>query len=70
MPYILILLTVFFIVLPNKRTGLSALEARLKSYDLEQITDKLTRELVHVKIPKFEIEFELKLNDVLKEVWI
>lgn len=40
-----------FIVLPNKRTGLSALESSLKNYDFKQIINNLELKLVDVTIP-------------------
>lgn len=58
----------FVIVLPNSRTGLSALESKLKNYDLAQITDTMHKQEVEVTIPKFKVEFEINLNEVLKKV--
>lgn len=58
----------FVIVLPNSRTGLSKLESELKNYDLAQITNKMHNTEVEVTIPKFKIEFEINLNEVLKKV--
>lgn len=55
-------------VLPNSRTGLSALETKLKNYDLNKITDQMSVKLVNVTIPKFKVESEIKLNDILKAV--
>ncbi|XP_055317899.1 antichymotrypsin-2-like isoform X3 [Sitodiplosis mosellana] len=58
----------FVIVLPNSRTGLPALEAKLKNYDLAKITDQMHKHEVEVTIPKFKVEFEISLNDVLKKM--
>lgn len=58
----------FIVVLPNERTGLSALESNLRNYDFKRIISKMDGKLVNVTIPKFEIEFELKLVDVLQKV--
>lgn len=58
----------FVIVLPNSRTGLSALEGKLKNYDLAEITNKMHKQEVEVTIPKFKVEFEINLNDVLKKL--
>lgn len=58
----------FVIVLPNSRTGLSALESKLKNYDLSKITSEMYSQEVDVMIPKFKVEFEINLNDVLKNV--
>lgn len=58
----------FVIVLPNKRVDLSALATDLQNYDFKQIITKMRRQPVDVKIPKFKIEFDLSLNNMLKEV--
>lgn len=58
----------FVIILPNKRVDLSAFATNLRNYDFNQIIDKMGWKNVDVKIPKFKIEFDLKLNDVLIEV--
>lgn len=58
----------FLIVLPNSRTGLSALEAKLKNYDLTKITEQMSKQLVNVTIPKFKVESELNLKDILNKV--
>lgn len=58
----------FLVVLPNSRSGLPALEAKLRHYDLTQIKDKMHKQWVNVTIPKFKVESEIKLNDVLKNV--
>lgn len=56
------------IVLPNSRTGLPALEERLKNYDLSYIVGKMYKQAIDISIPKFTIDFEINLNDVLKNV--
>lgn len=56
------------IILPNSRTGLSALETKLKSSNLVKITDQLSERMVKVSIPKFKIEYQVQLNDALKRV--
>ena len=58
----------FIIVLPKSRTGLSKLESKLKNYDLAKITKNLKRRKYKIYIPKFKIEYEIELNDVLKSV--
>lgn len=60
----------FLIVLPNNRTGLTTLEARLKNYNLLRIIDQMLYTSCHVEIPKFKIEYEIILNDILKNVCI
>lgn len=59
----------FVIVLPKNRTGLTALEAKLKHFDLTKITYSFGRPRgVNVIIPKFKIEYEIELNDAMKSV--
>lgn len=60
--------TSFVIVLPNNRTGLAALETKFKNYDLTKIVDQFDLGRVEVMIPKFKIEYEINLNDVLQNV--
>lgn len=60
----------FVIILPTNRTGLGALEEQLKNYDLSNIIDEMYPTELYLRIPKFEAEFEIKLNDVLKNVRI
>ena len=56
------------IILPNSRTGLSALEAKLNTIDLGDISSKLYSQEVNVEIPKFKIEFDISLNEPLQKV--
>lgn len=58
----------FVIVLPNKRNGLPALESKLKDYGLAKIGENLQRERYEIFIPKFKVEYEIELNNVLKNV--
>lgn len=59
----------FMIILPGTRTGLFPLEGLLKNYDLRRIGDNLWQPVeMNVIIPKFKIEFEINLNDALKNV--
>lgn len=61
----------FVIVLPESRTGLSAMEAKLKNFDIKMITYSFEKpELVRVTLPKFKIEYEIDLKDGLKNVRI
>lgn len=59
----------FMILLPRSRTGLSTLETKLKTFDLTMITKSLHEFGVDVKIPKFKIEYDIELKDILKNVW-
>lgn len=56
------------IILPNSRTGLSKLEKTMKNLNLATIVDKLFDDEVDVDLPKFKVESEINLNDVLKNV--
>lgn len=58
----------FVIVRPNSRTGLSALETKLNNYNLTAITEKMEYDEIDIWIPKFKAEYEVKLNDALKNV--
>lgn len=60
----------FIILWPWSRTGLSTLETKLKKFDLTMITKSYWEYAIDVKIPKFKIEYDLKLNDILKNVCI
>ncbi|XP_017079126.1 serine protease inhibitor 42Dd isoform X2 [Drosophila eugracilis] len=56
------------IVLPNSKTGLSALEEKLRLTTLSQITQALHKTQVVVKLPKFKAEFQVELTDVFRKL--
>jgi serpin B len=56
------------IILPNSKTGLSALEGKLNTFDLGEVCSKLYSQEVNVELPKFKIEFDIELNEPLKKV--
>lgn len=58
----------FVIILPNNRTGLSDLEAKLKDYDLKYIMKSTKYNAPNITIPKFEIEFDIGFNEILQNV--
>ncbi|XP_031616655.1 uncharacterized protein LOC116336730 [Contarinia nasturtii] len=58
------------VILPNSRTGLSTLESQMKDCDLKTIVANMSMQKVEIWIPKFEHEFELKLNNVLMNMGI
>lgn len=58
------------IVLPKLRMGLSSLEKQLGTFDFAELSRSMVQQEVEVSIPKFKIEFEIKLNDVLAKVCI
>lgn len=58
----------FVIVLPKSRTGLQALEGKMKDYEVSRIVENMHKRRIYLTIPKFTVEFEIKLNDVLQKV--
>jgi serpin B len=60
------------IILPNKRNGLADVESKLHTVDLSEISQTLRSQEVNVELPKFKIEFDIKLNEPLKKVifWV
>lgn len=57
-----------FIILPNKRTGLAALEEKLSDINLKELSSKMFSVDVHVTLPKFKVEFSMSLKDTLTKV--
>lgn len=57
-----------FIILPNKRTGLAALEEKLSSINLKDLSKNMFNVDVHVTLPKFKVEFSLSLKETLTKV--
>lgn len=58
----------FVIILSNDRKGLADLEAKLKDYNLKYIMKSLGSDMPFLTIPKFEIDFDIELNAILKNV--
>lgn len=58
----------FVIVLPYSIFGLAEVESKLHNIDLQTIINRMRMDEVDVSIPKFKIEFDINLNQVLKEV--
>ncbi|XP_053674893.1 leukocyte elastase inhibitor-like [Anopheles nili] len=56
------------ILLPNERTGLAALEAKLPNLNLSELTTKMHKQEVEVFLPKFKIDFSRELNEDLKKL--
>ncbi|XP_062134432.1 leukocyte elastase inhibitor-like [Drosophila sulfurigaster albostrigata] len=56
------------IVLPNRKTGLSQLERKLRIIPLSQITEKLYSTDVIVKLPKFKSEYEVELTKTFEQL--
>ncbi|XP_031627896.1 antichymotrypsin-2-like [Contarinia nasturtii] len=57
----------FLIVLPRQRTGLSVVESKLKNYDIAKVTNGYPYGF-EVIMPKFKIEYEVNLNEILKNL--
>jgi len=62
----------FLIILPNKRTGLAALEAKLHQdkVDVNHIRKRLSKNKVEVQIPRFKLEETIKLVEILKSLGV
>lgn len=58
----------FMIILPDNRTKLHELESKLKYVNLAEVSAQMSYDELEITIPKFTIEYEIKLNDVLKNV--
>lgn len=56
------------VLLPIKRTGLADLEKNLHSFELKNITSRMSLRKVDVNLPKFKIESNINLNEILKMV--
>jgi serpin B len=57
-----------FILLPQERTGLAQLEKLLEAVNFKNITNQMQVETVHVLLPRFEVEFNTKLNGPLQKL--
>lgn len=57
------------LILPNKRDGLKSLEAKLQGVNLSFISEQMQMESVQILLPKFIIDFECSLREVLQKVW-
>lgn len=56
------------VILPNSRTGLVALEEKLKNTSLQDLTSRMNSYKVVVRMPKFKAEFSIELKRVLEKV--
>lgn len=56
------------LILPNKRDGLEELELKLKDIELQRLTEQMQMESVQLLLPKFRIDFECSLKDILVKV--
>jgi serpin B len=55
-------------ILPNTRSGLTALESKLQNINFNDVYNEMFMDEVIIEIPKFKIEFEIKLNEALQKV--
>jgi serpin B len=60
----------FLIVLPESRTGLAAVEAKLNNIDFNDVASKLQSRDLRLHLPKFRIELQLDLNESLEKLGI
>ncbi|XP_073811636.1 uncharacterized protein [Musca autumnalis] len=58
------------VLLPNSRTGLRALEEKLRNVSLKSLQSKLSKQHVEVFLPKFQAEFEINLQEPLMNMGI
>ncbi|KAM7352908.1 serpin 31A isoform 1-T2 [Cochliomyia hominivorax] len=56
------------LILPNKRDGLEELEKKLRDINLQILTEQMQMESVQLLLPKFKVEFECSLRDVLEKM--
>ncbi|XP_065358157.1 serine protease inhibitor 42Dd [Calliphora vicina] len=56
------------LILPNKRDGLRELELKLKEVNLSQVTEQMQMESVQLLLPKFKIDFECSLKQILEKM--
>ncbi|XP_037828549.1 serine protease inhibitor 42Dd-like [Lucilia sericata] len=56
------------LILPKDVEGLAVLERKLRYYDFQTIAQKLKRETVTVKLPRFKIEFETDMIKPLQQM--
>lgn len=56
------------IILPNQVDGLAALEKKIATIDLNEISSRLELEDVEVMIPRFKIEYDLDMKEPLQQL--
>ena len=56
------------IVLPNKQEGLPEMEAKINENSLNEANVEMKSARMHVAIPKFKLEAEIDLKDLLIEM--
>lgn len=58
------------IILPNARDGIKNLESKLVDVDLSTITNNMDTVEVQVSLPKFKIETDMDLGEILTKVYV
>ncbi|XP_067632177.1 serine protease inhibitor 42Dd-like isoform X2 [Eurosta solidaginis] len=58
------------LLLPNKGNGLPAMEERLQGVDLGSLTARMNMESVELRLPRFNIDFELDMRESLGKLGI
>lgn len=58
----------FVVALPHKSSNLQELVTKIKHSHLTNILNQMRPEKMVLTLPKFKVEFEIELNDVLKQV--
>nr|AYV99631.1 venom polypeptide [Dolopus genitalis] len=56
------------IILPNTKTGLKALESKFSTINIAEMSKNMYKSEVNLKLPRFKIEFSMKLNEPLKKM--
>lgn len=59
---------VMLVLLPNSRTGLKKLEAKLPNYSISDLMHNMHETEVLLDLPKFKAEFQMELSDVFRQV--
>jgi serine protease inhibitor len=57
------------VLLPNVRDGLTKMEEKLKTFDLNTLQSKMKMKKVNLLMPKFKLESTLDLKQPLTEVF-
>lgn len=56
------------LILPDLLTDLSELEATMKNYNLSSIVERMQPEKVYVRLPTFQINYQISLKDIANKV--
>lgn len=57
------------IILPNEIDGLFEVEKKLQNIKLSDILNQGYEQEIQLYLPKFKVESEIHLNNVLQKVW-